>query len=72
MKTAEINAKRMVSAVIFPNCCIGGMREKESKAKPAMVVAAAPNNALPVECIVLHAPSSIPFFSISSTNLCDT
>ena len=38
----------IVNAVIPPNCCKGGIRANTSNPKPEIVVAAAPNKAVPV------------------------
>ena len=48
MNTDAKKLYKIVKAVIPPNCCKGGIKANTSKPKPEIVVAAAPNNAVPV------------------------
>jgi hypothetical protein len=59
MNTDAKKLYKIVNAVILPNCCKGGNRANTSNPKPEIVVAAAPNNAVPVWVTVLRHASSI-------------
>lgn len=57
---------RIVKAVKPPNCWIGGIKAKTSIPKPAIVVVAAPNKAVPVlVTVLLHASSMYDELALS-------
>ena len=59
MNTDARKLNRMVSAVMPPNCCSGGMVAKVSMPNPVTVVMVVPKSAVPVWPTVLFMASSI-------------